>query len=127
MANRPWSRGTALPAGSVQITAGGATFPFPLYSQWTYAFQLVDPSTVINYQAIGSGGGKANIINGTFDFAGSDSILSDQNYTDGKDLQMYPMLAGAIVPVYNIDGVDNMPAIPYAVAAIMAGKPASRR
>jgi phosphate transport system substrate-binding protein len=93
---------TALPAGSVQITAGGATFPFPLYSQWTYAFQLVDPSTVINYQAIGSGGGKTNIINGTFDFAGSDSILSDQNYTDGKDLQMYPMVAGAVVPAYNI-------------------------
>jgi len=93
---------TALPAGSVQITAGGATFPYPLYSQWTYAFQLVDPSTVINYQGIGSGGGKANIINGTFDFAGSDSILSDQNYTDGKDLQMYPMVASAVVPVYNI-------------------------
>ncbi len=93
---------TALPAGSVQITAGGATFPYPLYTQWTYAFQLVDPSTVINYQGIGSGGGKANIINGTFDFAGSDSILSAQNYTDGKDLQMYPMVASAVVPVYNI-------------------------
>jgi phosphate transport system substrate-binding protein len=91
-----------LQAGSVQITAGGATFPYPLYSQWTYAFQVVDPSTVINYQGIGSGGGKANIINGTFDFAGSDSILSDQNYADGKDLQMYPMVASAVVPVYNI-------------------------
>ena len=93
---------TELPAGSVQVTAGGATFPFPLYQQWTYAFQAVDPSTVINYQGIGSGGGKSNIINGTFDFAGSDSVLNDQNYTDGKDLQMYPMVASAVVPVYNI-------------------------
>jgi len=96
------SEPTALPPGSVQITAGGATFPYPLYSQWTYAYQVVDPAVVINYQGIGSGGGKANIINGTFDFAGSDSILSAQNYTDGKDLQMYPMVASAVVPAYNI-------------------------
>ncbi|HEX8992311.1 MAG TPA: phosphate ABC transporter substrate-binding protein PstS [Anaerolineales bacterium] len=105
---------TPLPAGSVQITAGGATFPYPLYSQWTYAFQLVDPSTVINYQPVGSGGGKANIINGTFDFAGSDSILSAQNYTDGKDLQMYPMVASAVVPAYNIK---------WNLAAVGAGTP----
>jgi phosphate transport system substrate-binding protein len=98
---------TSLPAGSVQINAAGATFPLPVYTAWTYAYQFVDPSVVINYQGIGSGGGKKGIIDNTIDFAGSDSVLSDQNYTDGKDLQMYPMLAGAVVPVYNIDGVTT--------------------
>jgi phosphate transport system substrate-binding protein len=86
----------------VKITAAGATFPLPVYSAWTYAFQYVDPSVVINYQGIGSGGGKKAIIDGTVDFAGSDSLLSDAEYTSGKDLQMYPMLAGAVVPIYNI-------------------------
>jgi len=93
---------TPLPVGSVQITGTGATFPLPLYTQWTYAYQFVDPSVVINYTGVGSGAGKTAIINNTVDFAGSDSLLSDQNYTDGKDLQMYPMVAGAVVPVYNI-------------------------
>jgi phosphate transport system substrate-binding protein len=93
---------TPLPVGSVQITGSGATFPLPLYTQWTYAYQFVDPSVVINYSGVGSGAGKTAIINNTVDFAGSDSLLSDQNYTDGKDLQMYPMVAGAVVPVYNI-------------------------
>jgi phosphate transport system substrate-binding protein len=93
---------TSLPTGSVQITGAGATFPLPLYSQWTYAYQFVDPSAAINYNGVGSGAGKTAIINNTVDFAGSDSLLSDQNYTDGKDLQMYPMVAGAVVPVYNI-------------------------
>jgi phosphate transport system substrate-binding protein len=93
---------TPLPAGSVQITGSGATFPLPVYTQWTYAYQYVDPSVVINYAGVGSGAGKTAIINNTVDFAGSDSLLNDQNYTDGKDLQMYPMLAGAVVPVYNI-------------------------
>jgi phosphate transport system substrate-binding protein len=93
---------TPLPAGSVQITGSGAAFPLPLYTQWTYAYQFVDPSVVINYTGVGSGAGKTAIIAGTVDFAGSDSLLSDQQYTDGKDLQMYPMVAGAVVPVYNI-------------------------
>jgi phosphate transport system substrate-binding protein len=93
---------TPLPAGSVQITGSGATFPLPLYTQWTYAYQFVDQSVVINYTGVGSGAGKTAIIANTVDFAGSDSLLSDENYTDGKDLQMYPMVAGAVVPVYNI-------------------------
>ncbi len=93
---------TPLPAGSVQINGAGATFPLPLYTDWTYAYQYVDPAVVINYQGIGSGGGKKAIIDNTVDFAGSDSLLSDQNYTDGKDLQMYPMVASAVAPIYNI-------------------------
>jgi len=91
-----------LAPGSVQINGAGATFPLPVYTAWTYAYQYVDPSVVINYQGIGSGGGKKGIIDNTIDFAGSDSLLKDEEYTSGKDLQMYPMLAGAVVPVYNL-------------------------
>lgn len=95
-------KATELPQGSVLINGAGGTFPLPVYTEWTYAYQYVDQSVVVNYQGIGSGGGKKGIIDGTIDFAGSDSLLSDQEYAAGKDLQMYPMLAGAVVPVYNI-------------------------
>jgi phosphate transport system substrate-binding protein len=99
-----------LPAGSVQINGAGATFPLPVYTEWTYAYQYVDPSVVLNYQGIGSGGGKKGIVDGTIDFAGSDSLLKDEEYTAGKDLQMYPMLAGAVVPIYNIKFAKDVPA-----------------
>ncbi len=95
----------SLPAGSVQINGAGATFPLPVYTEWTYAYQYVDPAVVVNYQGIGSGGGKKAIVDRTVDFAGSDSLLSDQEYQAGGDLQMYPMLAGAVVPIYNIAGL----------------------
>ena len=98
---------TALPPGSVQINGAGATFPLPIYTEWTYAYQYVDPSVVINYQGIGSGGGKKAIIDNTVDFAGSDSLLKDEEYAAGKDLQMYPALAGAVVPIYNIEGITS--------------------
>jgi phosphate transport system substrate-binding protein len=91
-----------LAPGSVQINAGGGTFPLPLYTQWTYAYQYVDPSVVINYQGIGSGAGKSGILDNTLDFAGSDSLLSDAQYTQGQDLQMYPTVASAVVVTYNI-------------------------
>src|SRR5215813_6408943 len=46
---------TALPAGSITLNGAGATFPDPIYTEWRFAFQYVDPSVVINYQANGSG------------------------------------------------------------------------
>lgn len=96
-----------LPAGSVQITGSGATFPLPIYTEWTYAYSYVDPAVVINYQGIGSGGGKKAIVDGTVDFAGSDSLLKDEEYTAGKDLQMYPMVASAVVPSIISNGTSR--------------------
>jgi phosphate transport system substrate-binding protein len=94
-------------AGSIQINGAGATFPLPVYTEWTYAYQYVDPSVAINYQGIGSGGGKKAIVDRTVDFAGSDSLLSGDEYTAGGDLQMYPMIAGAVVPIYNVEGLTS--------------------
>src|ERR1051325_3135741 len=103
------SQPTPLPAGSVQINGAGATFPLPIYTEWTYAYSYVDPAVVINYQGIGSGGGKKAIVDGTVDFAGSDSLLKPEEYTAGKDLQMYPMVASAVVPIYNIAWAKEVP------------------
>ncbi len=102
------SNGTPAPSGAtVQINGAGATFPLPIYTEWTYAYQYVDPTAAINYQGIGSGGGKKAIIDGTVDFAGSDSLLTDAEYTSGKDLQMYPAVAGAVVVIYNVSGLAS--------------------
>ncbi len=97
---------TAPAGGTIQINAAGGTFPLPIYTAWTYDYQSVDPTVAINYQGIGSGGGKKAIIDRTVDFAGSDSVLTDAEYTSGKDLQMYPALAGAVVIIYNLPGVS---------------------
>jgi phosphate transport system substrate-binding protein len=106
--NTPVSAGgsTSMPAGSVQINGSGSTFQQPAMSQWAYAYSYVDPSVVINYQGTGSGAGKTAIINGTVDFAGSDSVLTDQEIAAGKDLQMLPILAGAVVLTYNLPEID---------------------
>jgi phosphate transport system substrate-binding protein len=98
---------TSMPVGSVQINGAGSTFILPVITEWIYAYQYIDPTVTLNYQGIGSGGGKKSIIDNTVDFAGSDAVLTSDEYTAGKDLQMYPMLAGAVVPIYNVEGVTQ--------------------
>jgi phosphate transport system substrate-binding protein len=102
-ANTP---GASHPGNTIAVNAAGATFPLPLYSEWTYAYQSVDPTVAINYQGIGSGGGKKGIIDGSIDFAGSDSLVTDNEYTQGKDLQMLPAVAGAAVIIYHVTGLS---------------------
>ena len=99
------SGGNQAPGGIVQINGAGSTFQLPVESQWIGAYQKVDSSVTINYQGIGSGGGKSAILDGTVDFAGTDSLLTDAQYQQGGDLQMIPVLAGAVVPIYNIQGI----------------------
>ena len=79
--------------------------------------ELPAGSVQINGEGIGSGGGKKAIVDGTVDFAGSDSLLADADYTKGKDLQMYPTIAGAVVVIYNVK--FNAPK----TAAVGAGTP----
>jgi phosphate transport system substrate-binding protein len=95
------------PAGSVQLNASGATFPQPLYEDWAFAFNQVDPSVVINYGGGGSGQGIKDIKAGNVDFAGSDALLADKDYQDNSNLQMLPTVAGAVVLAYNVKGITT--------------------
>ncbi len=102
---------TCPPTGSAsQLTGAGATFPFPLYSQWVSEYQKLC-SVRINYQSIGSGGGIRQITEKTVDFGASDGIMTDQQETaaiaaSGPILHI-PMTSGAVAVVYNLPGVQR--------------------
>ncbi len=103
---------TAAPAPSgsaVAINGAGATFPYPLYSRWFYEYAFVDPSVKFNYQAIGSGGGIAQITAKTVDFGASDAILTDAQFQAAPGIHMFPTVAGGIVPSFNLTGDDGKP------------------
>ncbi len=119
---------TEPPAGSVQITGAGATFPFPLYSRWFYDYAFVDTAVRFNYQSIGSGGGIKQITEKTVDFGASDAILNEDQFKAAPGIQMFPTVAGAEAIVVNLKGGDGKPLaasikFPYtAVADIYLGK-----
>ena len=95
---------TAAPGGSIQITGAGATFPFPLYSQWFYDYAYVDSSVKFNYQSIGSGGGIKQITAKTVDFGASDMPLKPEEL-EKNGLMQFPTVIGGVVPVINVNGI----------------------
>jgi phosphate transport system substrate-binding protein len=97
-------------ASAETINAAGATFPAPIYQKWFEEFHKAHSDIQINYQAIGSGGGKRQLMEGTVDFGASDSPMTDEELskvTKSKVLH-FPTVLGGIVPTYNVPGAQSM-------------------
>jgi phosphate transport system substrate-binding protein len=91
------------PAANVTLNGAGASFPYPLYSQWAYKYNSLT-GVKINYQSIGSGGGIAQIKAKTVDFGGTDKPLKVDELNQSGLIQ-FPMVMGGVVPVVNVAGV----------------------
>jgi phosphate transport system substrate-binding protein len=122
--------GVALLAGAAHnasaqllINGAGATFPYPIYSKWSYEYRKVDPTVSINYQSIGSGGGQKSILDGTVAFGASDGPMSDADLAraPGKILHI-PTVAGADVVTYNLPGNPALQLDGPTIAGIFLGR-----
>ena len=99
---------TATAAVAQNINGAGATFPYPIYSRWFAEFNKLHPEVKINYQSIGSGGGIRQVSEGTVDFGATDGPMSDQQISEAKVKTMHiPTVLGAVVPVYNLPGINK--------------------
>jgi phosphate transport system substrate-binding protein len=91
-------------AQELAINGAGATFPYPVYSQWAHKYYDLN-KVKINYQAIGSGGGIAQIKAKTVDFGGTDEPLKPADM-DKHGLVQFPTVMGGVVPVLNAPGIE---------------------
>ena len=95
-------------ASAQNINGAGATFPYPIYSKWFSEYAQQHPSVKINYQSIGSGGGIRQVSEGTVDFGATDGPMNDDQIKSAKVKTLHiPTVLGAVVPVYNIPGVNK--------------------
>jgi len=95
-------------ASAQNITAAGATFPYPIYNKWFTEYNQLHPNVKINYQSIGSGGGITQTSEGTVDFGASDMPVTDDKIAAAKVKFMHiPTVLGAVVPIYNVPGVSK--------------------
>ena len=90
------------------INAAGATFPGPIYQKWFSDYQRMHKAVKINYQAIGSGGGIKQLIEGTVDFGASDKPMSDAEIAKITKYHVlhFPTVLGGVVPTYHVPGVS---------------------
>jgi phosphate transport system substrate-binding protein len=98
-------------SAQMKLNGAGATFPYVIYSKW---FDVYHQKTGIefNYQAIGSGGGIRQVIEGTVDFGASDAPMSEEQMQQVKEKQgteilHIPTVMGAVVVTYNLPKVGK--------------------
>jgi phosphate transport system substrate-binding protein len=105
------------------LNGAGATFPAPLYERYAREVKKKHPDLKVNYQAIGSGGGIRQTINGTVDFGASDAAMKDDEIAKVKNgVILVPTAGGAVSVVYNLPGVNKLRLSRKTLPAIFSGK-----
>jgi phosphate transport system substrate-binding protein len=116
---------------SGELNIGGASSQESAQNAWIVGFGEAAPDVTVNYDPVGSGGGRDNFISGGFALAGTDSYLKDdgkeKELTDatercGADPITIPNYISPIAVIYNLEGVDELKLSPETLAGIFAGK-----
>ena len=114
----------ALSAAHAQkLTGAGATFPYPIYSKWFSEYSAAHPGVQINYQSIGSGGGIRQMTAGLVDFGATDAPATDEQLAPSKTKLIHlPTVLGAVVPIFNVPGINDIKFSPDVLADIYLNK-----
>ena len=85
------------------INGAGASFPYILYSKWFSEYRKIDPSVIINYRSVGSGGGIRQFLAGTTDFGATDvPIKKEELKKHKKQILHIPSTLSAVVVGYHL-------------------------
>jgi phosphate transport system substrate-binding protein len=120
----------AAPSGdsvSGTLNGAGSSAQEAAVGAWKAKFQTANSDATVNYDPVGSGGGREQFIAGGVQFAGSDAYLTDEELTGAKekcesDIVEVPTYVSPIAVVYNLDGVDDLNLSAETIAGIFAGK-----
>ena len=107
---------------SITLAGSGATFPASYYEEVFQAFNDLYPEVTVTYNPVGSGQGQSDLAGGLTDFAGSDSLVKEEDKGNFKGEFLYvPTVAAPITVSYNLSGVDNLQLSPETLAQIFQG------
>ncbi len=107
--------------------SGASSFQLAI-QEWQIEFPMLTDGAVVDYNAVGSGTGRAEFLSSTVDFAGSDAALSDEEYEQsidrcGPDGAFH--IPTAILPIAvaaNLPGVEELNLDADTIAGIFAGE-----
>jgi phosphate transport system substrate-binding protein len=106
---------------SGEINASGASFPDAFYAAAIEAYAEVNPDLMVSYNPTGSGTGKSEFGEGLNDFAGTDSLVGDDDGVEAGSFQYIPTVAAPITVSYNLPGVDALQLPQEVLAGIFGG------
>ena len=110
------------------LVGAGSSAQAAAMAAWQAGFQAANPDATVEYDPIGSGGGREQFLAGATDFAGSDAFLKDEEYQASIDRCAgdqgainLPHYISPIAVAYNLPGVDALNLTSEAIAGIFAG------
>ncbi|QTE31263.1 phosphate ABC transporter substrate-binding protein PstS [Pengzhenrongella sicca] len=113
---------------SGDLNGAGASSQESAMEAWRAGFQSVNPDVNVNYDPVGSGGGRTQFLEGGVLFAGSDSVLKDEEITEsattcvgGQAIDL-PVYISPIAVIFNIEGIDELNLSPAVIAGIFDQK-----
>jgi phosphate transport system substrate-binding protein len=128
---QPAGNGSDQPGGlSGTLVGAGASSQQSAQEAWVAAFQIANPDVTIEYDPVGSGGGRDTFIAGGSQFAGSDRAFKvDEVEADefgacvpGTGIVEIPAYISPIAIIFNVDGVDALNLDAPTIAGIFSGK-----
>ncbi|HET8717271.1 MAG TPA: phosphate ABC transporter substrate-binding protein PstS [Nocardioidaceae bacterium] len=115
------------PTLSGTLNGAGSSAQEAAMAAWQAGFQQAHPDVTVNYDPVGSGGGREQFIAGGIAFAGSDAYLSEEELAgatercSGQAPIEIPDYVSPIAVVYHLDGVEDLQLSPATLAGIFAG------
>ena len=96
----------AEPQGVVLVGAGSSV-PLPLYRKWADLYNKNNKTVQVQYIAMGTVEGIAQITHGTSDFGAGEVPLTVEERRVGNLTELPVVLIG-IVPIFNLPGIQNL-------------------
>jgi phosphate transport system substrate-binding protein len=124
------SGGTAAPMEPVSGTliGAGASSQAAAMQGWQAGFQEANPDATVEYDPVGSGGGRETFLAGGSSFAGSDAYLDEEEMAAATErcgdmgAINLPHYISPIAIAYNLPDVDTLNLTPATLAGIFAGE-----
>jgi phosphate transport system substrate-binding protein len=113
---------------SGEVAGAGSSAQEAAQEAWIVGVQDGSPDATINYDPIGSGGGREQFIAGAVQYAGSDSALEGSELKGAidncgdADLVQVPVYVSPIAVIYNLPDVTDLQLDPETLANIMNQK-----
>jgi phosphate transport system substrate-binding protein len=109
------------------LNGGGSSAQEKAQQAWVAGFQTSNPDVTVNYTTTDSGAGRKGFLDGSLDYAGSDSALTEEEATTSVDRCFggaginLPVYISPIAVAFNLDGVTELDLTADLVAKIFNG------
>lgn len=115
------------------LTGGGSSAQNSAMNAWTNGFSTLNPKVQVQYASVGSGAGRAGLLAGATEFAGSDAYLKDEEVARSKEACgpqgaiNIPTYISPISIAFNLPGIKELNLDAATLAKVFSGSITSWR